>query len=229
MQLDTAITEVQQIVGWRSDKIPEITRALAYSQTERDKPGKTYPCWLRTTATITTVAGQQNYLLPTNYIQDTEERDGNIYLYTGAPFVSRVVFLKKMSFEIAQEAFFGRWPGSSGSLIDQSATVQNGVPTAYVLREADIYLYPTPNAVYNFAWKYWGKAAAQTLGQENAWLREAPWVLIGEAAKKIASDLGYVEGAAVASAILETAEQNMFRAVIHREEAGRRRSMGSRL
>lgn len=229
MNLETAITEVQQIIGWRSDKSDEITRALAYSQTEREKPGKTYPWWLRTTGTITTVVGQQNYSIPAAYIQDSEEQDGNIYYYTGTVLKSRTVFLRKRNFEDAQIAYFGRWPGQTGDVTDQSATIQNGVPIDYVLTESEVLLYPTPDAVYSYRWKYWGKAAAQAIGAENAWLLNAPWVLIGEAAQKIASDIGYKEGAANAAAILATAEQNMFRSVIHRQEAGRKRSMGSKL
>jgi hypothetical protein len=60
MTLDQAITEVQQICGWRSDKATQIQNALQYAQTEREKPNRTYPWFLRKTndSAIVTVANQ---------------------------------------------------------------------------------------------------------------------------------------------------------------------------
>jgi len=227
MQLDTAIAEVQQIVGWRSDKVAEITRALAYAQEEREKPGMTLPWFLRKTGSVVTVAGTQTYTLPSDYIQDTEEVDGNLFYFTGTADKSRTVFLRKLSYEVAQQKYFGSWPGGDPS--DQSQTVAPGIPTDYVLGSTLLHLYPTPDKVYNLVWKYWAKDATQASGQENSWLKNAPWVLIGDAAKKIGADLGNALAVATATEILSRAEGNLFRAIIHRQEAGRRRSLGSKL
>src|SRR5215472_19374807 len=83
MTLDQAIAEVQQLIGWRSDKVAEITRALQFAQTEREKPNLTYPWFLRTTndQAITTAYNQMQYPLPTDYIEDTDEKEGNLYIY----------------------------------------------------------------------------------------------------------------------------------------------------
>lgn len=232
MNYETAIAEVQQIAGWRSDKAAEIGRALQYAQTEREKPGKTYPWFLRQTKTITTVAGTPSYNLPTGYIQDTEERDGNVFIYSNQSLgpESRTIFLRKLSWKDAQEKYFGVWPQSGvDTLSDQSATVQPGVPRDYVLQESTVYFYPTPDAAYTVNWRCWAADATLGAGVENRWLLNAPWVLIGDAARKICSDLGYADGLSRAQGILQIAEQNLFIATIHREEAGRKRSMGSRL
>src|SRR5215469_13319813 len=109
MTLDQAIAEVQQIAGWRSDKATQIQNALQYAQVEREKPNRTYPWFLRKTndTAIVTVYNQMQYSLPSDYIEDTEELDGNLYIYTkssqgasaspppNAPGVpnSRVIFL----------------------------------------------------------------------------------------------------------------------------------------
>ena len=234
MILDQAIKEVQQIAGWRSDKVAEITAALQYAQTEREKPGLTYPWWLRKEAiAITTVAMQPKYNIPSDYIQDTEEKEGNLFFYSIAGQTnSRTIFLKKMDFETAQIRYYGEWPyiytNPPGAIEDQSSSICPGVPIDYYLGDVFVYLYPVPDNVYQISWRYWAADAAQAIGQENKWLKNAPWVLIGDAAKKICSDLQYAGGLATAQTISSEANANMFRATIHREEAGRRRSMGSR-
>lgn len=234
MVFETAIAEVQQICGWRSDKSTEIGNALKYAQTQREMPGRTYPWFLKQTKTITTVAGTQSYTIPTGYIQDTEERDGNLYIFSSTSLLakSRTVFLKKMSWKDFQEKFFGTWPDNNSlasELADQTDTVASGVPAFYALRSSAVVFGPTPAAVYTVNWDCWAAAATLSAGVENAWLLYAPWVLIGEAARKIGSDLENASAVAKANTILERANNDLFVSTIHREEAGRKRSMGSRL
>src|SRR4051812_15969882 len=108
MNFEVAVAEVQQILGWRSDKATEIGLALKYAQTQREMPGRTYPWFLQQTLTFVTVADQQEYNIPSGYIQDTEEDDGNLFIYTGTgTSTNRTVFLKKMDFQIAQQKYFG--------------------------------------------------------------------------------------------------------------------------
>jgi hypothetical protein len=247
--LDTAISEVQQICGWRSDKAVQIQNAITFAQTEREKPNRTFPWFLRKTndTAIVTVFNQQNYPLPSDYIQDTDELEGNLYIYTQssqgaspgppphAPGVnnSRVIFLKKQPYEYAQKRYFGEWPyvyyNPSGVLYDTGSEIGPGAPRDYVLRDSDLILYPPPDGVYYISWRYWAQDATPTLGQENKWLKFAPWVLIGDAAAKISADLGYQQGMQTAAMISQGAGQNLFHATINRLEAGRRRSLGSRL
>lgn len=230
MQFDQAIAEVQQICGWRTNKVTEITNALKYAQTQREMAGATFPWFLKQTKTITTVIGTQNYALPTGYIQDSEERDGNLFYYTGGTANSRTTFLKKMSFQDMQNKFFGVWPSNDSSEIsDTSDTVPPGVPTFYTLDDTTVYFYPTPDNVYTLNWHAWFADAAPATGQTNQWLTYAPWVLIGEAAQKISSDLDYAGGVSKAQAVLARANNDLFISTIHRQEAGRKRSMGSRL
>lgn len=232
---DLAVAEVQQIAGWRSDKATQIAAALQYAQDEREKPGRSYPWWLRKdVVAFTTVANDPSYDIPADYIQDTEEKEGNIYIYTIAGQVnSRTVFLRKQSFEDAQVRYYGNWPYiysvPSGALTDQTNSISPGVPIDYYLGDTFVNLYPVPNDAYQVRWRYWGKAATQATGQENAWLANAPWVLIGAAARKICMDLQYQEGVQTANQILNEAEATLFRSVVAREESGRRRNMGSRL
>ena len=249
MILDTAIAEVQQIAGWRSDKATQIQNALQYAQTEREKPNRTYPWFLRKTndTAIVTVYKQMQYPIPSDYIEDTEELDGNLYIYlmssqggaTGPPPnlpgnpLSRTVFLKKQTFQFAQVRYFGEWPyvyyNPAGILYDTGSEIGPGVPRDYYLGDSFVLVYPPPDGVYNISWRYWAQDTAQTLGQTNKWLTYAPWVLIAHAALKICNDLQYQGGVATANAILRQSEDNLFRAIINRHESGKRRKMGSRL
>lgn len=236
MLADTAVSEVQQICGWRTDKATQILNALQYAQNERERPGRTFPWFLRTQndSAIVTVAGTSQYNLPSDYIQDTEEKEGNLFVYTGGSGVqqSRTVFLRKGDFESLQVRYFGAWPwvaSTASDVTDNSDVVGPGVPIDYYLGSTFVILYPVPDAVYNVSWRYWAKDTAPALGAENKWLANAPWVLIADAALKIAADLGYQQGIETAKGLLQGAEANLFRAVIAREEAGRRRSMGSKL
>lgn len=228
MILDLAISEVQQIVGWRSDRVAEITRALAYAQEELEKPGLTFPYWLEGTVSFTTAVGTLAYTIPANFIQEREVRDGGVIYLTGGVLVSRIVFLNKLSLRDAHQRYFGAWPQSGASDPTEQINI-TGIPRDYVFDGGTIIFYPKPDKVYSVFVNSWVRAAAQTIGQANAWLTNAPWVLIGMAAKKLASDIQYSAGVSAADAILSEAKANMFRSVIHRQEAGRSRSMGSRL
>jgi hypothetical protein len=251
MTLDQAIVEVQQICGWRSDKVAEITRALQFAQTEREKPNRTYPWFLRKTndSAIVTALNVSQYAIPSDFIEESEELEGNMYIYllsasgpgdgSNPPAqppgftASRTVFLKKQSFELAQVRYYGEWPyvynNPPGAITDTGSSVGPGVPIDYYLGDTFVLLYPAPDGVYNVSWRYWARDTPQALGQENAWLKNAPWCLIGQAAAKICSDLQYAGGLQTAQSILQGAEDNLFRAIINRGEAGRRRRMGSRL
>jgi hypothetical protein len=249
MILDQAIKEVQQICGWRSDKVAEITAALQYSQTEREKSNRTYPWFLRkqNDTAIVTSYNVPKYPIPTDYIEDTEEKDGNLFIFLqsspgasggAAPqppgySVSRTIFLKKQSFEPAQVRYYGEWPyvyyNAAGVIYDIGSTIGPGVPIDYYLGADSVTLYPAPDGVYNISWRYWAQDAPQALGQANKWLTNAPWCLIADAAIKIGMDLGNGQAVQTAQAVGAKAEDNLFRATINRSEAGRRRSMGSRL
>jgi hypothetical protein len=251
MTLDQAIVEVQQICGWRTDKVTEITRAIQYAQTEREKPNRTYPWFLRkqNDSAIVTSYMVPKYPIPTDYLEDTEEVEGNLFiLLMSSPgsgispgpapqplgtYTSRTVFLKKQGFQHVQVRYYGEWPyvynNPPGAITDTGSSVGPGVPIDYYLGDTFVILYPPPDGVYNISWRYWATDAPPTLGQENKWLKNAPWLLIGDAAAKIAADLGNQQGMQTAVALSQSAAQNLFSATINRNEAGRRRSMGSRL
>lgn len=226
-----AVSEIQQILGFRSDQNQIILNALQYAQTEREKPGLTFPWWLwqEDTPLSPLTIGSQTLALPTGFIQDSESIDANLRYNSGVPN-TRTVFLKKMDYKTAEQHYFGVWQSDYDcQQVTAVEAISPGPPKAYVLRQNSIRVYPAPDQAYVMTWSFWGADATISLTTENQWLKNAPWVLIGDAAKKVGSDLNNSAAVATASEILTRAEQNMFRSVIHREEAGRSRSMGSRL
>lgn len=230
MLRDSAVAEVQLILGRRSDLSSEIISALQFVQAEREKPGMTYPWWLmKQDQPFAVASGVQETALPADFIQEAEERDGNLRYQASA--TSRTFFLKKMSFEQAEQHYFGVWQSdydtSSLTLID---SISPGTPKAYVLRQNTVRVYPTPDQNYSLTWSYWGKDAVLSSNIENGWLANAPWVLIAEAALKITtSGVGGNDVVSRAQSILARAQGDLFRSVIHRAQAGRSFSMGRRL
>lgn len=231
MILDQAIAEVQQICGWRTDRVPQITAALQYSQTEREKPGITFPWWLlqEDVQLPALTIGNQTLALPTGFIQESEPDQPNLRYNSGIP-KTRTFFLKKGDFKTLEDYYFGTWDSTydtDGNQVFQC--ISPGSPKNYCLREASLRIYPVPDQAYVLTWSYWGADAPQQIGQENKWLKNAPWVLIGDAAKKIGADLGNAQAVSTATDVLTRAESNMFRSVIARADTGRTRSIGSRL
>lgn len=226
MTADQAVAEVQQILGWRSDKATEILLALQYAQSQRERPGRTYPWFLRQVRTTPLVVGQVTYTLPSGFIQDSEERDGNLYYYLGTALASRPVFLKKVGYELLLQRNLGYYPSDSD---DVDADVETGDPTEYAVDGSNILVFPIPDTVRTLYYRCWAADTTPTLGSTNLWLTHAPWVLVGEAAQKIGSDLENAAAVAKAQTILSRANRDLFVETVHRQEAGKRRSMGSRL
>jgi hypothetical protein len=224
-----AIAQIQQGLGWRSDKAVEILAALNFAQDEREQPGKTLPWYLLSEdQPLAVSSGVQAVSLPTGFIKEVEERDGNLRYQPNA--TSRTLFLTKTSYENAEKFFFGDWRVEDLSATASVATVVIGAPRAYVLRSNTIRVYPKPDADYTLTWSYWSHDTDITSGSStNQWLTYNPWVIVGEAGLKMAADLQNQAATQKFATILQRAEMNLMASVVERELSGRRLAMGSRL
>lgn len=223
-----AVAQVQQICGWRSDRAAEILAALQFAQVEREKPGLTFPWWLLASSNLVFTINDPVVLVPTNFIQEAEPTlNGDVVYVSGTGLSTKVRFLTKMDFKTATQSFYGAV--LTPSELQDSSLRRTGAPEVFSLSGQYFVVFPIPDQAYSVLWNYWGADTPISLNTTNKWLTNAPWVLIGDAAKKIGADLGNANAVSTASTILSTAESNMFRASIHRQEAGLSRRMGSRL
>lgn len=229
MNRDAAVAQIQQGLGWRSDKATQIVAALQFAQTEREKPGMTLPWFLvAEDQSLSVLTGITAVTLPTGFIKERESKQGN--LRYRASSTTRTWWLEKMDEQVANRTFFGSWSDQDDEDRSADTALSPGLPRAYVLRKATIKIYPTPDANYTLTWDFYKAADMLALGStENSWLMYAPWVLIGDAGMKMAADLRDKDALATFQAIVQKAQSTLIADVIEREQAGRSFSMGSRL
>jgi hypothetical protein len=246
MDRDTAVQRIQQKLGFRSDLVTPIQNALNDAQREREN-AQSLPWFLLQedqTFTITpaspVVATPQQYNLPTGFIKEADDEDGNLRYQKSTP--GPQVFLRKMDYKQAEIFFFARrqvWYDTNIEIIQSEDTnFTAGVPIAYVLRETQVRIYPGPDQTYNLLWSFY--VHDQPLNGSNVtsqWLNFAPWLIIGEAGMLIAADVRDTDAFAAFQAIVDGTQANGFRGAekaflamcYERELGGRTYRMGGRL
>lgn len=227
----TAVAEVRQGLAWRgTDKDAEILSALNYVQDLREQ-GESLPWFLvAEDQSLTLTANSQAVTLPTRFLAEREEREGNLR-YRSSVSGSRTFFLKKMDYLAAEKYFFGDWQNN----FDLDATTTSdalspGIPRAYVLRSTTLRIYPVPDQAYVLTWDYY-KAADDIVANTstNSWLTYAPWVIIGAAGWKLAQDLQNSVATDKFLKVKDSAEKALMEQIVRRGLDGRPIRMGSRL
>lgn len=229
MNGNTAVAEVQQILGFRSDLVQNIVNALNYAQVQRETPGHSLPWFLlQEEFPIATVALTSTIDLPTGFLKE-QEFDAENLMYistTGARF-----FLKKGGFVPNWEFFNGAWQGELSDPPSIGTTIPaTGVPRRYQLRKSKIYLFPVPDQVYALYWNFYkSDDPVVNAASTNQWLTYAPWLLIGGAAAYLAADIKNADALAKAQAIAQMGERDLIAGIAERDLAGGALAMGSRL
>jgi len=250
MDRDTAVSQIQEKLGFRTDLQPNIISALQFQQDELEK-GDTLPWWLLQEDQLFTitppnppVATPQEYPLPPNFIKESDYQDGNLRYYQSLP--GPAVYLKKMDMKQAEQFFFGPrrtwWQGQYVIISPEDTNFLPGTPVAYVLRKATVRIYPGPDKVYPLTWSYYTHDLVVSGGNvTNGWLANAPQLLIGLAGKQIAMTIRNADATALFNIILHGNPQGLilpttsgavkaFQALLYeREVAGRSFHMGARL
>jgi hypothetical protein len=225
-----AVAEVQQGLNFRSDRSTEILQALNNVQGLREMGGQTLPWFLvAQDQALTTSTTTQEVALPTGFIQEVEEAEAGLRYQASA--TSRTFFLKKMGYEAAEKYFFGDWQNNWD--LDSTSTadaLSPGTPRAYVLRKSTIRIYPASDQAYSLLWDFYKNDDPVTNSStQNQWLTYAPWVLIGGAGWKMASDMKNADAMSSFATIAKQAESALIGAINRRKLAGRPLRMGSRL
>lgn len=244
MDRDTMVQRIQEKLGFRSTLVQNIQNALQDEQDELER-GATLPWFLLQedqTFTITPAvpasSTPQQYALPTGFISEADDQDGNLRWQQKVP--GPQVFIEKMDYREAEEFFFATrqvfWDGEATTITDSTTIPTPGPPKVYVLRSSTVRIYPGPDIVYNLLWTYY-KHDQRLDGSNltNQWSQNIPWLLIGRAGLKMAMSVRDKDAATAFQQILAGspgfagAEKTYLAMLYDREIGGRRYSLGRRL
>jgi len=167
---DEAVAEVQRGLGFRADLASHIVAALQSAQRELEG-GAVLPWFIRIQDDpIVLVADQQRYPLPETFIREDEDF-GPFWTGLGGEDV----------FHLGQLNY------STGVTLFRGANA--GGPVAYAIRKDHLYFWPIPTEEVTFHWHWFEKQDVLDSNIENAWLREAPDLMIAVAGRQMAMNL----------------------------------------
>lgn len=199
-----AVAQVQQRLGWRSDKSGEILVALQMAQDEMET-GTSLPWFLKhEEEELLVTAGDRTLALPTGF---KRIEDGPHYLSTAED----PVYLTQ---------------GEYWELYSSYAASDPGAPVAFTLRKSDLYLFPEPSEDKTLYWTYWAADDAITGGSTNQWLTHFPWLLIGRTIMDMAAALHNAEAAKAGAAMYSLWLPKVLGEDIEREAENRPYVMG---
>jgi len=244
MDRDTMVARIQEKLGFRTTLVSNIQGALQDEQDELER-GATLPWFLlqedqtfTITPAVPATATPQQYNLPTGFISEADDQDGNLRLQIRTP--GPQTFIEKMDYREAEEFFFATrkvwWDGTEIVTQSTQAPPTPGQPKIYVLRKNQVRIYPGPDKIYNLLWTYY--AHDQRLDGANItnqWSTNIPWLLIGRAGLKMAMSTRDKDAATLFEQILSGspgfagAEKTYLAMLYDREIGGRRYNMGRRL
>lgn len=175
-----ALSIIKRGLGFRTTQDAAIIAALQEAQRILEL-GHTLPSWLLSyDEEIPVTAGSQNIVLPEGFIRLHDDHDLYYINSDGAR-----VFLPRRNFTEAYQAYV-----ASGDEDDTPASVDSVYPQVWVQRGKTAGLViPTPTVSFTAYLTFYKKADILDSDVENAWLREAPDVLIGMAGMTVAGNL----------------------------------------
>lgn len=207
-----AVSRIQRLLGFRSDKATEIIDDLQTAQIELEAEGELPWFLLVEEVSIAVTSGDRTVAVPTGFIRQHEE--GGLFLFDStADEDEQWTQLEKATPETLRLAY-------------QSGT---GAPAAYTLVGSEFQIYPIPDDDYTLKLtKYYAKDDVLDTDIENEWLGKAHKLIIGVAGQKIAESLRDA-GALQTFSSMEAEgrmELNTFQTA--REEHGQVRQMGGK-
>lgn len=175
-----AITEIKVGLGFRQTHDATIVRALKESQRILEL-GHTLPSFLITyDESIAVTANNPIITLPERFIRLHDDYD--LY-YTNSD--SARVFIPRRNYTEAYQAYV-----ASGEEDDSVDSPSSSYPQVVVLKgKTEMILIPTPTISFTASLTFYQGAALLDTDIENAWLANAPDVLIGMAGMRVAAIL----------------------------------------
>lgn len=209
MLRDEAVSWVQFHLGNRNDLTTQAQNALIAAQDELERQDF-LPWFLRTEVMpITTTINEERLSVPSDFIREWEE--GSLYIVETD---GKLTELDKDTLSILRTQFKGAVAGK---------------PTNFALDNAYFRLFPTPNLVYTIKLIYYAHAAKLSINIENAWLKNAPWMVIAGAIMILAPGLRDNTAFTIAEKKMMSAKSDVVKSGEARDIEGRRLQMGGPL
>lgn len=172
MTRDEAVSEVQKVLGYRTDKVPEIQSLLLFQQQELENQAD-LPWFLREEIlTLVSTPLIERMATPPGFIK--EWQDDGLYIQRTDTTSNRIVWDK-----LAKDT-----PSFLRTTLQVDGTP--GVPKGYNRDFNGYILFPTPDAIYTFRQIYYKADTTLTANIENKWLKFLPYLLIGRAGLRVA-------------------------------------------
>ena len=177
---DEAVARINEATGFRitGNAIePVIIKRLQEAQRDLEK-GKTLPRFLlQEDQMLLLPAGQHALSLPTGFIrEDDDNRLHFVSADTNLP-----LYLKSMRYmDAVLQVTTQQRP--------DEPQLQTVAPSVYVIRNATVDFITIADQDYTLFWNFYKADDILNVNIENAWLREAPEWLIGEAGSRFALD-----------------------------------------
>lgn len=173
MTRDEAISEVQRVLGYRSDKVAEIQSLLLYQQAEMERQSD-LPWFLRTELdTIVSIANNPNIAVPTGFLKEWQEDPLALKVWNNSNTA-------QIWRELAKDS-----PNFLRTTLQEVSDTATGIPVAYSRVGDNFVLFPTPNAIFTFRMTYYKEDAVLSTNIENKWLKHLPYLLIGRCGLRV--------------------------------------------
>lgn len=197
MLRSVAVARIQDGLGFRPGLSDKIILRLQEEQRDLER-GKTLPKFLVSEdQTLTLTIATNSVTLPIDFLRRTNK----LLRYTPAgETVTQTIPWKE--YDNAYSEFASKDPAG---------------PSVAVLRQGSIYFLPTAAATYTITWDYYAKDDLLDADIENAWLANAPELLIGGAGLRMAKDIRNDKAIALFGDIYKQARMTWFGEMVVQE------------
>lgn len=208
MTRDEAVTEIQTRLGFRTDQSANIILRMKMVQRLLEQ-GRTLP-WFLEESTTTAVAANGDLTFPTGFIREIREPTRLGVYYRDSD--NAIVRLTKMD-DAEASAAFGQGDGTAS-------------PSAYSLGSTSFIFYPRQHVALDVTVKYYKHDTVLDTNIQNAWLANAPDLIIGNAGASFAETLQNTSAYNECSQLAQVAWAALLAEKIEREIAGRQYILG---
>lgn len=211
MTRDEAVAAIKFELRNRQDTALDAQIVLRLQQSQRLlEMGRSLPFFLKQEdATLTLPAGSADVAFPTGFLREVEDE---AFHYTSDE--DDRVYLEKVDQRNGDRTFF-----------DTDA----GRPRAYAIRKTGWKFYPERDVSYDLTYSFYKTATSLAANAaDNAWLVNAPDILIGHAGARMAAILSDEKAKIYFQELFTAAWNGVFAETIMREEENKPLVMGSR-